>query len=91
MNPPLCFELKLLIITGYEHFSEICIGNVSDELDTVNLLDFLMIADGNGEQQLVIFAAVEGTGGDVHVHLLGHDSGLIVDGDILLIDATANT
>ena len=49
MNPPLCFELKLLIITGYEHFSEFCIGNVSDELDTVNLLDFLMISDGNGE------------------------------------------
>ena len=50
MYPALRFKLKLLIITGYEHFSELFLSDVADELNTLNLLDFLVITDRNGEE-----------------------------------------
>ena len=90
MRPPLRFELKLLIITGYEHFSEFGIGDVADELYTLNLLNLLVITNGNGEQQFVVFTAIQGTGGDIHVQFLCHHSDLLVDGDVLLVDTTTH-
>ena len=84
--PPLCFELKLLIVTGYEHFAELCVGDVANEFDAFDLLDLLMVADGDGKEQFVVFAAIEGAGGDVHVHLLCHHGSLIVDGNVLLVN-----
>ena len=88
--PALRLEFKLLIVTGYEHLAEFLVSDVADEFDTLDLLDFLVIAYGNGEEQFVVLATVEGAGGDVHIHLLGHDGGLVVDGDVLLIDAAAD-
>ena len=52
MRPPLCFELKLLIITGYEHFAEFDISDVADKLHTLYLLNLLVIAD---RKQVVTF------------------------------------
>ena len=91
MNPPLSLEFKLLIITSYEHFPELLLGDVSDEFNTLYLFNLLVIADGNGEQQFVVLAAIQGTGGDIHIHLLRHDRRLVVDGDVLFIDATTHT
>ena len=48
------FELKLLIITGYEHFAEFRISDVTDQLDTVDLFYLLMITDGHCEQQFTV-------------------------------------
>ena len=89
MRPPLRFELKLLIITGYEHFSEFGVSDVADEFYTFDLLYLLVIADGNSKQQLVVLTAVQGTGGDVHVQFLCHHSRLIVDGNLFLEHTTA--
>ena len=90
MNPPLSLEFKLLIITSYEHFPELLLGDVSDEFNTLYLFNLLVIADGNGEQQFVVLAAIQGTGGDIHIHLLSHHSRLVVDGDVFLVDATTH-
>ena len=90
MLPPLGLELKLLIVTGNEHLAELFFGDVADEFDAIYLLDLSVVADRHGEQQFVVFAAIEGTSRDVHVHFLGHDSRLVVDGNILLIDTAAN-
>ena len=63
---------------------------MSDEAHVVELLHLLQVTDGYGEQQFVVLAAVQGTGGHIHVHLLGHHRCLIVDGNLLLVDATTN-
>ena len=88
--PPLCFELKLLIITCYEHLSEFRVGDVANELDTLDLLDLLMITDGNGKEQFVVFAAIECASSDIHIHLLGHHGCLVVDGNVLLEDPASD-
>ena len=89
MRPPLRFALKLLIITGYEHFSEFGVSDVADEFYTFDLLYLLVIADGNSKQQLVVLTAVQGTGGDVHVQFLCYHSRMLDDGDVILIETTA--
>ena len=91
MCPSLRFELKLLIITGYEHTPEFRIGDVAYQLHTFNLLDFLVIADGNGKQQLVVLASVQGTGGNIHVQLLSHHCRLVIDGDVFLENTATHT
>ena len=66
------------------------VGDVADELDVVNSLHLFAVAYGHGEHQFVVLAAIQGTGGDVHVHFFGHDSCLVVNGQILLEDAAAH-
>ena len=69
--------------------SEFLFSDMSDEVDIIKGLHLFKVANGNGEQQFIVLTAVEGTGGDVHLHLLSHDGRLIVDGQFLLEDATA--
>ena len=49
-----------------------------------------MVGNGHGKQQFVILAAVEGASRQVHVELLCHDGRLVVDGNMLLIDAATD-
>ena len=72
-----------------EQVSEAFLGDMTYEVDVVDLLDLFEVSDRYGEQQLIVLAAIEGAGGDVHVQLLGHDSCLVVDGQLLLVDATS--
>ena len=51
--------------------------------------DFVMGGEGHGEEELVVFASVEGCGDEVHVELLGHGCGLVVDGYAVFVDAAA--
>ena len=51
------------------------------------MLGFFVIRQGEGEEQLVVLATVEGAGGDVEVELFGRNGGLVVNGDALLVDA----
>ena len=87
--PTLRFELKFLVVAGDKHLSETLVGDVSDELHIIDFLYLLVVANGDGEQQLVVLAAIQGAGGDVHVQFLGHHRRLVVDGDLLLEDAAA--
>ena len=88
--PALGLELEFLVVAGDEDVAEAGIGDVANELDILYLLYLLVVADGHGEEQLVVFTAIEGTGGDIHVQLLSHDGGLVVDGQLLLEDAAAD-
>ena len=63
--------------------------HVADKLDVLELDDLVVVGQGNGEQQLIILAAVQGAGKDIHVEFFGHDCGLVVNGDALLVDAAA--
>ena len=51
--------------------------------------DFVMGGEGHGEEELVVFASVEGCGDEVHVELFGHGRGLVVDGYAVFVDAAA--
>ena len=88
--PALGFEFKLLIVAGDEYLSELFFRDMPDEFDTVDLLYLLVVADGDGEQQFVILAAIEGTGGDIHIHLLCHHGRLVVDWDVFLVDVASH-
>ena len=69
---------------------ELLVGDVTDKLDVFQLLNLLVVANGNGEHQFVVFATVQGAGSDVHVHLFSHHGGLVVDRQLLLKDAAAD-
>lgn len=64
-------------------------GHVADDLDVLQLADAVVLGKGDGEEEFIVLAAVQRAGGYVHVQLLGHDGGLIVEGDALLVDAAA--
>ncbi len=49
-----------------------------------------MCGQGDGEEQLVVLAAVEGACGHVHVQFLGHRGRLVVKRDALLIHTAAH-
>ena len=87
--PALCFQLHLTAIAGDEHTTQFGLGDVANEADALYLAHLLVVGEGHGEQQLVVFATIEGAGGDVHVELFGHHGGLVVERDVLFIHAAA--
>ena len=87
--PSLRLQFEFLVVACYEHLSEFRTCDVSNQLHVVHLLNLLVVADWHGEEQFVILAAVEGARRNVHVQLLRHHRRLIVDWDILLVDAAA--
>ena len=60
------------------------------QLNAFHFGNLFMVGDGHGEQQFVILAAVEGASRQVHVELLCHDGRLVVDGNMLFIDAATD-
>ena len=56
--PALGFQFEFVSVPGNQGATQFRFGDVSDELDIFNLADFLMVADGDGEQQFVVFATV---------------------------------
>ena len=79
-----------MVIACHKHLSEAILCDVSDEANIVDGLDFLMVTNRNGEQQFIVFAAVECAGGHVHVEFFCHYRSLIVDGDLLLEDTASH-
>ena len=84
------FELELLVIAGDKDVSEALVGDVTNQLHILHVLNLLVVAYRHGEQQFIVLAAIEGAGGNVHVQLLGHDSSLIVNGYLLFEDAATH-
>ena len=91
MVPTLCFKLEFLVVASDKNMSEACFGDVANEMHIVYLLNLLMVANGHCEQQFIVLATIECTGGDIHVQLFGHDSCLVVDRQLLLKDAASHT
>ena len=65
--------------------------HVTYQFDVLELNYLVVVGQGNGEQEFVVLASVQGAGVDVHVEFLGHDCGLVIYGDALLIYAAAGT
>ena len=63
--------------------------HVTYQLDVLELDDLVVVSQGDGKEQLVVLATIQGAGVDIHIELFGHDSGLVVNGYALLIDAAA--
>ena len=88
--PALGFQFELLAIAGDEGTAKLWLGDVAYQTNAFDVLHTLMIGYGHGEEQLIVFASIQGTGGEVHVELLSHHGCLIVYGDMLLIDSAAS-
>ena len=86
----MCHEFKLVVVSCDEHFSQTFLGDMSDEMHSLDVLNALMVADGHGEEQFVVLTAVEGTCGDIEIEFLCHHCRLIVDGDVLLEDTASH-
>ena len=64
---------------------------MSYHTDALQVFHLLIVAYTHGEEQLVVLAAVQRAGGHVQIQLLGHHGGLVVDGQVLFVDAAAAT
>lgn len=87
--PALGAEGYLGVVAGNHGAAELGARDVADDVDAFDFLDFLVIGERHGEQKLVVLAAVERGRHEIHIELLGHRGGLIVDGDAVLVDAAS--
>ena len=84
------FEGEFLAVAGDESATELFFGDVADDFHVLDGGDAVVLGEGYGEEELVVFAAVEGTSRDVHVELFGSHSGLVVEWDAFFVDAAAH-
>ena len=84
MIPALCLQFKFLSIACDELTSKFWLGDMPDDTDTFKVLYFLIVTNRASEEQLIVLSAIQSTSGEVHVHLLCHYSGLVVDRNLLL-------
>ena len=62
-----------------------------DDIEVVDRDELLVVVDGAGEEQFVVFSAVECTSDDIEIHLLRQGGCFVVDRQLVLIDATAHS
>ena len=48
-----------------------------------------MVGDRYGEKKFIVLTAIHSASGQIHVEFFCHDSGLIVDGDMFLVNTAA--
>ena len=61
-------------------------SDVANDVDVVKGNEFLVVVDVAGEEELIVFAAVECAGDDIEVHLFGKRRSLVVDRQFVLVD-----
>ena len=61
-------------------------SDVANDVDVVKGNEFLVVVDVAGEEELIVFAAVECAGDDIEVHLFGERRSLVVDRQFVLVD-----
>ena len=86
-GPALSLELNFLSRIGNKVTSLFGRGHVTYELHIFQTDYLVVVGKRYGEEQFVIFSSVKGACEYVHVQIFGHDCGLVVNGDALLIDA----
>ena len=86
--PTLSNEVDGHVLMGDQFGSRSGIGDVPDDGEAFDVLDFLVIFLGNGEKELVVLAAVERVAerNQVLAYLLADVRGLVVDGDVVFVD-----
>ena len=82
-------EGHLGAVAGHKGASEILFGHVAYHLYPVEIAHLVVEVKGHGEEEFVVFAAIEGCGDKVHAYLFGHDRSLVVDGYAVFIHAAA--
>ena len=87
--PALGFQLQLSPIPGDKHATQALVGDMAHEAHPLHSFHLLIVADAHGEQQFVVFAAVECAGGDIHVEFLSHECRLVVNGYVFLKNAAS--
>lgn len=87
--PSLCLEGEFLSVAGDEGTAQIGAGDVPDDAHIVQGSHLFVQRKGNGEEQFVVLAAVEGASADVHVEFFGSDGCLVVERQPFLVDAAA--
>ena len=87
--PALCLKFKFIVVACDKHAAETFFRDVTDLPDSLYFLYFFIVADGYGEEQFVVFSAIERAGREVHIELFGGDGRLIIDGDFFFINTAA--
>src|ERR1700730_6486289 len=70
-------------------FSQFRLGHITDHADLLIENQLVIVLWGDREEEFVVFAAAERTGGRVQFELEGSLSGLLRDGDLVLIEDAA--
>ena len=83
----MCSNIKLVVVACDESATEVFACYIANLFYAFHIFYFGMIADRNGEEEFVVFAAIECAGGYIEVELFSSYGCLIVDRDVLLIDA----
>ena len=86
--PTLSDEVDGHVLRGDQLGTGGFVGDMADDGDAFDVLDFLVIFLGNGEKELVVLAAVERVAerNQVLAYLLADVRGLVVDGDVVFVD-----
>ena len=69
--PALCLEGEFFAVSADEIAAVFGFGNVPDDIEVVHGDEFLVVVERTGEEEFVVFSAVEGARDDIEVHLLG--------------------
>ena len=85
--PALCPQGDFGSVAGNHATAQIGLGDVADNPNAGYGGDGVVLFEGHGEEQFVVFASVKGGGDEVHVEFLGHGGCLVVDGYALFVDA----
>ena len=88
--PALGFQLYFASVAAYEIVAQLGFRDVADDFYSIQALYFIVVGEGDGEEKLVVLAAIEGCRNEVHVELLGHDCGLVVDGDAVFVNPASD-
>ena len=87
--PALRLKFKFIVVACDKHAAETFFRDVTDLPDSLYFLYLFIVADGHGEEQFVVFSAIERAGREVHIELFGGDGRLIIDGDFFFINTAA--
>ena len=87
--PTLGFQGEFLVVSSHEGGAEFRFGDITDHAYTLEHIHLILHGERDSEEEFIVFSAVQGTCGEVHVELFGCDGGLIVDRYVLLEDAAS--
>ncbi len=83
----MCGDVKLVVVASYQSASKVFTCYIAYLFYAFHVFNLGMISDRNGEEEFVVFAAIKRTCSYVEVELFGSYGCLVVDRDVLLIDA----
>ena len=89
--PTLGFQGEVLVVSSNEGGAEVRFGDITDHAYTLEHIHLILHSERDSEEEFIVFTAIECSSDEVHIELLRHDGGLIVDRDTILIQAATYT